>query len=103
MAAVVVLPPSQQGTKTEAEHMEVDSSLGAPAAAEEDLYTRLKTLQRQLEFLEIQVRPAWGPLPAARVQAGVHGWVIPLSEPTHLESTCFASAQRTLNNLHVVG
>lgn len=56
MAAVQVLPPS--GTKTAAaadEHMEVDTPVSAAAAAEEDLYTRLKTLQRQLEFLEIQV------------------------------------------------
>jgi hypothetical protein len=36
--------------------MDVDqpSSTNQPAA-EDDLYTRLKTLQRQLEFLEIQV------------------------------------------------
>jgi len=55
MAAVIVLPPS--GTKALAaeEHMEVDAPQGSSAAAEEDLYTRLKTLQRQLEFLEIQV------------------------------------------------
>lgn len=56
MAAVAVLPPS--GTKAAAaeEHMEVDAPSSVAAAAEEDLYTRLKTLQRQLEFLEIQVR-----------------------------------------------
>jgi hypothetical protein len=57
MAAVVVLPPS--GTKAAGaadEHMEVDTPSSAAAAPEEDLYTRLKTLQRQLEFLEIQVR-----------------------------------------------
>jgi hypothetical protein len=54
MAAVAVLPPSGTKTATE-EHMEVDVPQSAAAAAEEDLYTRLKTLQRQLEFLEIQV------------------------------------------------
>lgn len=54
MAAVAVLPPSGTKTVTE-EHMEVDAPHSAAAAAEEDLYTRLKTLQRQLEFLEIQV------------------------------------------------
>jgi hypothetical protein len=37
----------------EAERMQVDSA-GEPA--DEDLYTRLKTLQRQLEFLDIQAR-----------------------------------------------
>lgn len=52
-----MLPPS--GTKAAGaadEHMEVDKPSSAAAAPEEDLYTRLKTLQRQLEFLEIQVR-----------------------------------------------
>jgi hypothetical protein len=52
MAAVAVLP---SGKQLEAA-MDVDqpSSTTQPAA-EDDLYTRLKTLQRQLEFLEIQV------------------------------------------------
>ena len=31
-----------------------------PAGEEGDLYTRLKTLQRQLEFLEIQARAGGG-------------------------------------------
>lgn len=51
-----MLPPSGTKTLTE-ESMEVDAPHTA-VAAEEDLYTRLKTLQRQLEFLEIQVH-AW--------------------------------------------
>jgi hypothetical protein len=34
-----------------AERMHID----APVVAEDDLYTKLKTLQKQLEFLEIQV------------------------------------------------
>ena len=44
---------------------------GEAAAAQEDLYTRLKTLQRQLEFLEIQARggaragPVWRLPPTA--------------------------------------
>jgi hypothetical protein len=52
MAAVAVLP---SGKQLEAA-MDVDqpSSTNQPAA-EDDLYTRLKTFQRQLEFLEIQV------------------------------------------------
>ena len=33
----------------------VDMELEAPAEEDEDLYTKLKTLQRQLEFYEIQV------------------------------------------------
>lgn len=64
MAAVVVLPPS--GTKTaaaEQEHMDIDAHTQTGPAAEEDLYTRLKTLQRQLEFIEIQVG-AWLQEPA---------------------------------------
>ena len=37
--------------------MDVEMDTSAQSAeAEEDLYTRLKTLQRQLEFYEIQVR-----------------------------------------------
>jgi hypothetical protein len=59
MAAVaVVLPP---GKAAEPETMDLDASTSggaaghAAAGGEEDLYTRLKTLQRQLEFLEIQV------------------------------------------------
>jgi hypothetical protein len=40
---------------TKADAMQVDAA-GAPASAEEeDLFTRLKGLQRQLEFLDIQV------------------------------------------------
>lgn len=50
MAAVAVLPSKQIDTA-----MEVDVPVTTPLAAEDDLYTRLKTLQRQLEFLEIQV------------------------------------------------
>lgn len=82
MAAVAVLPPS--GTKTAAgaeEQMDVDVQTSTSAAAEEDLYTRLKTLQRQLEFLEIQVgsrlasRSHEGPCSCVslvvRVQAGM--------------------------------
>lgn len=58
-----MLPPS--GTKTAVgaeEQMDVDVQASTPAAAEEDLYTRLKTLQRQLEFLEIQVGIMLAPL-----------------------------------------
>eukprot|EP00882_Tetradesmus_deserticola_P006800 GHRQ01007160.1.p1 GENE.GHRQ01007160.1~~GHRQ01007160.1.p1 ORF type:complete len:273 (+),score=142.79 GHRQ01007160.1:267-1085(+) len=51
MAAVAVLP---SGKQLEAA-MDVDQPASTTQpAAEDDLYTRLKTLQRQLEFLEIQ-------------------------------------------------
>jgi len=50
MAAVAVLPAAKQLAT-----MDVDTQHSTSAEAE-DLYTRLKTLQRQLEFLEIQVR-----------------------------------------------
>jgi hypothetical protein len=42
-------------TSEEVERMQTDAFAG-PGIADEDLYTRLKSLQRQLEFLEIQVR-----------------------------------------------
>lgn len=42
----------------------MDVSAGSEAAEGEDLYTRLKTLQRQLEFVEIQV--CFGRSPPAR-------------------------------------
>eukprot|EP00879_Flechtneria_rotunda_P013395 GHRR01013985.1.p2 GENE.GHRR01013985.1~~GHRR01013985.1.p2 ORF type:complete len:186 (+),score=55.89 GHRR01013985.1:196-753(+) len=52
MAAVAVMPAQVKQVESA---MEVDQlSSTSPVAAEEDLYTRLKTLQRQLEFLEIQ-------------------------------------------------
>lgn len=44
-----VLPP--KAVPAELTEMEVDT---AEDGAEEDLYAKLKTLQRQLEFLEIQ-------------------------------------------------
>ena len=42
----------------QAEDMAVDATGPSTEAADggDDLYTRFKTLQRQLEFLEIQVR-----------------------------------------------
>jgi hypothetical protein len=53
-----------------AEQMHVDSGRDA-AEGDEDLYTKLKTLQRQLEFLEIQVSSAARPAVVA-----AHGNVI---------------------------
>ena len=59
-AAVAVQKATDVPSRAEAaEAMEGVEQSGAP----EDLYTKLKTLQRQLEFLEIQVRPR--PLPPA--------------------------------------
>jgi hypothetical protein len=49
MAAAAVLPAAKQLAT-----MDVDTQ-PSTSAESEDLYTRLKTLQRQLEFLEIQV------------------------------------------------
>lgn len=48
------VPASQRAEA--GEQMQVDTARDGDGA-EEDLYTKLKTLQRQLEFLEIQVRP----------------------------------------------
>lgn len=52
MAAAAVLPAKASTMDVDAQH----SSSTTASAESEDLYTRLKTLQRQLEFLEIQVR-----------------------------------------------
>jgi hypothetical protein len=57
MAAAAVLPAGKVLST-----MDVDAQ-PSTSAEQEDLYTRLKTLQRQLEFLEIQVRflgDPWG-------------------------------------------
>lgn len=55
MSAGVVTAKATDVVLSEPEEvMQVDSVV--PPNQDEDLYTRLKTLQRQLEFLEIQVR-----------------------------------------------
>ena len=51
MAAAAVMKP--KAVDLHDEKMDVDIEDG-----EEDLYTQLKTLQRQLEFIEIQVSTA---------------------------------------------
>ena len=59
-------PPPQQASKLDAMDITDDASAAttthhaaAPSESEGDLYTRLKTLQRQIEFYEIQVRRLW--------------------------------------------
>lgn len=52
MAAAVAVQKAQNVPEAAAAPMETE---GVPVQEEGDLYTRLKTLQRQLEFLEIQV------------------------------------------------
>lgn len=52
MAAVAVVAPTKAATNEDTADMQVDAA--AAVENEEDLYTKLKTLQRQLEFLEIQ-------------------------------------------------
>ena len=49
-----VQPKDAPAGKALAEPEPEDMEVEAPGEAEEDLYTRLKTLQRQLEFFEIQ-------------------------------------------------
>ena len=56
MATAYVAKPSETPTHADVDDMLVDTHTAEEAAAEEDLYTQLKTLQRQLEFYEIQVR-----------------------------------------------
>ena len=58
------------------EAMQVDASPAPHASLSEDLYSRLKTLQRQLEFIEIQVSCA----STAANQAAVD----PLNRPPNL-------------------
>jgi hypothetical protein len=50
-AAVAVAKAQDVPSRSEPEAMDVSTDSGP----QEDLYTKLKTLQRQLEFLEIQV------------------------------------------------
>lgn len=47
--------------------------LRCSSGSSEDLYSKLKTLQRQLEFLEIQVRGRRGP-PASGWEGGMRRW-----------------------------
>jgi len=54
MAAVAAVAKSVAGALRPEDAMAVDEQPSAEQAAEEDLYSRLKTLQRQLEFLDIQ-------------------------------------------------
>ena len=56
MAAVAAVAKSVAGALRPEDAMVVDEQPSAEQAAEEDLYSRLKTLQRQLEFLDIQAR-----------------------------------------------
>ena len=55
MAAAAVSKQSHALASTDTA-MDVDNPLEQQQDDQEDLYTRLKTLQRQLEFFEIQVR-----------------------------------------------
>lgn len=60
-AAAVAVAEKPEAMQLEA--VETGAAAAEGAAAEEqgeDLYSRLKTLQRQLEFLEIQVRAGEG-------------------------------------------
>lgn len=54
-AGVATMAPGPSGKEPEADRMQVDAEPHAEAHGEADLYTRLKTLQRQLEFLDIRV------------------------------------------------
>ena len=52
------IPPTDVRPKDIANDMEVDERVDASAESE-DLYTSLKTLEKKLEFLQIQVRVCW--------------------------------------------
>lgn len=58
-AAVATAMPSDLKAQVAGKHTDRTSD----GSSSEDLYTRLKTLQRQLEFLEIQVRRRYFPFP----------------------------------------
>jgi hypothetical protein len=59
MAAVAVMKPKAADLHDQKMEVDIEES-------EEDLYTKLKTLQRQLEFIEIQVCTGDRPLPQGR-------------------------------------
>jgi hypothetical protein len=70
-AGVATMAPGPSGKEPEVERMQVDSEPHAEAHGEADLYMRLKTLQRQLEFLDIRVsalRRPHAPRPADRAR-----------------------------------
>ena len=56
MASASVAKPADSIMHAEVDEVMMDTNPAEETAAEEDLYTQLKTLQRQLEFYEIQVR-----------------------------------------------
>ena len=71
MSAAVAVQKAQEVPQPAAEAMEVgESAAGSAGGSGEDLYSRLKTLQRQLEFVEIQVRAR----PIARQQPALLAW-----------------------------
>lgn len=57
-AAAVAVRKAQDVPQRAGEAMEMDAEGQGQQQQQEDLYTRLKTLQRQLEFLEIQASAA---------------------------------------------
>ncbi len=82
-AGVATMAPGPSGKEPEAERMQVDAEPHAEAHGEVDLYTRLKTLQRQLEFLDIRVsapRSPRAPRPADRARRAA---VITRCSPAH--------------------
>lgn len=60
MTTVAKGQPIELTSPALAADMEVDAPSSSNVDSEGDLYTRLKTLQRQLEFYEIQVRNSTG-------------------------------------------
>lgn len=75
MATASVAKPSDSIAHTDVDDMMVDAHPAEESSAEEDLYTQLKTLQRQLEFYEIQVRAPPGlasPRPSLSVLLPLH-------------------------------
>ena len=82
-AGVATMAPGPSGKEPEVERMQVDSEPHAEAHGEADLYMRLKTLQRQLEFLDIRVsalRRPHAPRPADRARRAA---VITRRPPAH--------------------
>ena len=56
MATATVVKQNDSMPHAQVDDVMVDTNPAEETSAEEDLYTQLKTLQRQLEFYEIQVR-----------------------------------------------
>ena len=79
MASASVAKPLESVAHLSIDEMQLDSA--QPDGEPEDLYTQLKTLQRQLEFYEIQARACC----SKSINAGLACCVLPRCSGSHAE------------------